>query len=250
LWLLGLDPPVAHPELNRAWRARVAQAHPDLHGASAERAAAANLLTGALNDARRLVGEWIDSGREWPEPETGTAAQTPPAPSSPPPPPPADPSSGFRPGDSVRTWPFDGEPLTVERTERDHDGKRLWVVFAEGGAEPASRVAPAVYSCPVCGLCAGPERERYAVRPCLECVADLHRLDARPGDAPRIRAAIEARAEAGRVNAAALADPDLEQRAVERRRWARRLKAAEPDDLHAALLAAFSRAYERWAGAA
>jgi len=35
-------------------------------------------------------------------------------------------------------------------------------------------------------------------------------------------------------------------RARERNRWARRLVGAGPDDLHAALLSAFTNAYDRW----
>src|SRR5262245_4884383 len=72
LWLLGLQPPVDERELARAWRGRVAQSHPDLHIASDRRSEAATLLTTALNDARRVVGDWIESDREWPAPDGGS----------------------------------------------------------------------------------------------------------------------------------------------------------------------------------
>ena len=75
LWLLGLEPPVDERELARAWRGRVARTHPDLHIESDRRAEAATLLTTALNDARRVVAEWIESGREWPAPDGGTVAR-------------------------------------------------------------------------------------------------------------------------------------------------------------------------------
>ncbi len=249
LWLLGLEPPVDERELARAWRTRVAQSHPDLHLASDTRSAAANLLTSALNDARKVVADWIDSGREWPVPAGDRPAKARRQPQ-----PPAEPEpaaicrhTGLRRGDLVQVWPYTGEPLAVARTEVEAGPGTVWVVLADGSSEQAPRVRLAVYSCPVCGRCEGPERERYVIRPCPECLADLRRLEQRPGDARRIRAAIEARSETGRANARGLDAEDLEQRALDRRRWARRLREAEDDDLRAALLSAFGRAYERWA---
>jgi hypothetical protein len=249
LWLLGLDPPVSARDLTRAWRRRVTQSHPDLHVASESRSAAATLLTTALNDARKLVGEWIESGREWPVPVSGEPRRPVPGPVA------ADEAAarpvcnrtGLRAGDMVRRWPYDGEPVAVAGTEVEAGAGTVWVVLGEGAAERAERVRLAAYSCPVCGQCAGPERERYVVRPCPECLRDLRRLEQRPAEATRIRSAIEARAELGRSIAAGLEADDLRQRAVDRRRWARRLRNAGPDDLHAALLGAFTRAYERWA---
>jgi hypothetical protein len=248
LWLLGLEPPVDERELSRAWRGRVAQTHPDLHIASDRRSEAATLLTTALNDARRVVAEWIDAGREWPAPNGGTVTSRPAEAPAEPEPAEAEVCSrtGLRRGDLVRSWPYDGEPVEVRRTEVE-PGAGVWVVFADGGAERAERVRLAVYSCPVCGQCAGPEAERYVIRPCPECLADLGRLERRPADARRIRSAIEARSEAGRATAQGLDAEDLEQRAVDRRRWARRLREAGDDDLQAALLGAFGRAFERWA---
>jgi hypothetical protein len=249
LWLLGLEPPVSQDDLTRAWRGRVARTHPDRHLASESRAAAATLLTTALNDARRLVGEWIESGREWPA-VSGRAPRRP-APSRRPSAEvrlrPICTHTGLRAGDVIRTWPYNGEPVTVAGTEVDAGTGVVWVIFAEGGAERAERVRLAAYSCAVCGQCSGPEREHYVVRPCPDCLRDLRRLEQRPTEASRVRSAIEARSEVGRSVAAALDAPDLGQRALDRRRWARRLRQAGQDDLHAALLGAFTRAYERWA---
>ena len=150
LWLLGLEPPVDERELARAWRGHVARTHPDLHIESDRRAEAATLLTTALNDARRVVAEWIDSGREWPAADGGTVAR--PRPERPQPETPAEPEvcrrTGLRRGDLVRSWPYDGEPVEVRRTKVEA-GAGVWVVFEDGGAERAERVRLAVYSCPV-----------------------------------------------------------------------------------------------------
>ena len=55
-----------------------------------------------------------------------------------------------------------------------------------------------------------------------------------------------AAATAGEAEADAIGDGRFVDRARERRRWARRLITAQPDDLHAALLGAFGSAWERW----
>jgi hypothetical protein len=44
-----------------------------------------------------------------------------------------------------------------------------------------------------------------------------------------------------------LGDDRMAERARERRGWARRLRSAPPDDLHAALISAFTNAFDRWA---
>jgi hypothetical protein len=108
----------------------------------------------------------------------------------------------------------------------------------------------ASFGCPVCGACEGPAGDPVVTRPCGDCLADLRRLDQRPADAARIRTAIEARSEAGRATARGLDSEWLAQRAADRGRWARRLKIAAPDDLHAALLSAFTRAFESWSSPA
>src|SRR5919206_2791913 len=66
LWLLGIEPPVSTAQLQAAYRARMSQAHPDLHHDSDVRSEAANVLSRALNAARDVVAEWIASDREWP----------------------------------------------------------------------------------------------------------------------------------------------------------------------------------------
>ncbi|HYW29363.1 MAG TPA: hypothetical protein VE824_06120 [Gaiellales bacterium] len=249
LWLLGLRPPVEEDELARAWKARVARTHPDLHASSEHRSEAATVLTRALNDARDVVQAWIESGREWPEPSMGGRRE-------PPRPRPVAPEqatqavcrrTGLRAGDRVRVWPYDGEPVAVRGTELEAGAGVVWVLLAEGAAAPANRVRLAAYGCPVCGACAGPVDAKLVTRPCGDCLRDLRLLEQRPAEATRIRSAIEARSEAGRAEARSLESEWLHHRATERGRWARRLRTAGADDLHAALLGAFTRAFERWA---
>ena len=253
LWLLGLTPPVTDAQLTAAWRARISKAHPDVHATSAERTDAANVMTRALNDARAVVAEWIASGRDWPdgrgrqvvsladEPEPWPEREPEPAPA------PVCRHTGLRRGDRVRLWPYDGALERVTGTERDVRGGQVWVLLAGAGAARAERVRLAAFGCPVCGLCEGPADTDVVLRPCPHCLVDLRRLESRPAEAARVRSAIEARATAGHATAESLGEPSLIDRAAERRRWARRLRHASPDDLQAALLAAFGRAFERWA---
>jgi hypothetical protein len=243
LWLLGLDPPVTPAQLQAAYRARMAQAHPDLHQSSEARAEAANVLSRALNGARDLVAEWIASERDWPRlVRPGRAA----GPAAPPDPVPAPVCrrTGLRSGDLVRAWPYDGDVDVVAGTEPD--GERTWVILRDRGAVRSDRVMLAAYQCPACGRCAGPTVERPVLRPCPDCLSDLRALERRPDETRRVRSAIEARAEAGLAEARALRDERLEQRAESRRRWARGLRRAGPDDLRAALLSAFTNAFDRW----
>ena len=194
LWLLGLEPPVTPTELQTAYRARIAQAHPDLHLASEARTEAANVLSRALNEARDLVAEWIAAERSWP-----TLEGAPRVASNPPPPDPVPAPlcrrTGLRSGDLVRVWPYDGDVEVVAGTEPD--GERTWVILRDRGAVRAERVMLAAYQCPACGRCAGPAVERPLLRPCPDCLADLRALERRPDDTRRVRSAIEARAEAG-----------------------------------------------------
>ena len=255
LWLLGLTAPVTREEVTTAWRARVSRTHPDLHGSSAAKTEAAAVLTRALNDARTTLNRWIDERRDWPDARPAgprpvrlddTAPE--PWPERPQAPEPAvvDRRTGLRAGDRVRLWPYDGEVEQVQGTEADGPEGPTWVLLADAPAVRSERVRLAAYGCPVCGFCAGPAVDEPAVRPCPDCLVDLRRLDDRPGEAPRIRRGIEARAQAGLDIARDLDDGRLIDRAQERRRWARRLRDAGPDDLHAALLSAFGRAWERW----
>jgi hypothetical protein len=256
LWLLGLEPDPTVDEVNTAWRDRVARAHPDRHADDDSRREAAETLTRALNEARDVLLAWIDSGREWPRPlgrrrsrEDDEPAVAEPASEA------AAPTSpalrvcldtGLAPGDRVRVWPFNGELDLVDRVERSPDGRALTVRLVSGPAPRAHRVRLAAFSCLVCGACAGPAVESPALRPCPDCLVDLRRLEQDPEDALRIRRAIEARATAGIAAARVVGDRRLEDRARARRRWAKSLLHAEPDDLHAALLERFSQAYEAW----
>jgi hypothetical protein len=245
LWLLGLEPPVEHDELARAWKLRVARTHPDLHALSERRTEAATVLTTAINQARDVVSAWIDSGREWPTP-SGRPKQTKPRAHQR-----AEPTicrhTGLRAGDLVRVRPYDTEPLAVRGTEVGAGDGIVWVLLAEGSAAPAAHVRLAAFGCPVCGACEGPVDGDVVTRPCGDCLRDLRRLERRPSEAGRIRSAIEARSEGGRATARVLDSEWLEHRAHECCRWARRLRGAGEDDLRAALLGAFTRAFERWA---
>jgi hypothetical protein len=250
LWLLGLAPPVTRDEVTVAWRERVARTHPDRYATAPAKAEAAAVLTRALNDARRVLNGWIDERREWPSAGAGPVIFDPPDPW--PERPPADEPTqvcrrtGFRAGDRVRLWPYDADVHEVTGTEVDGVDGPVWVLLADAPANRAERVRLAAFGCPVCGACAGPEVDDPAVRPCPDCLVDLRRLEDRPAEATRIRRAIEARSEAGLATAHDIGDDRLVDRARERQRWARRLRDAGADDLHAALLAAFGRAWERW----
>ncbi|HYX85211.1 MAG TPA: hypothetical protein VE777_09605, partial [Gaiellales bacterium] len=144
LWILGLEPPVSGAQLQAAYRARVARAHPDLHADSEARSEAANVLTRALNAARDLVAEWITAGRDWPVQAAAGAGTSAPPPRGP------DPAAapvcrrtGLRPGDLVRVWPYDGAPEVVAGTEVDGPRSPAWVILRDGGAGlPANRPPP------------------------------------------------------------------------------------------------------------
>ena len=229
--------------LHAAYRARIARAHPDLHVDSEARTEAANVLSRALNAARDLVAEWIASEREWPALAGSGREPERPAPAGPVPAPVCR-RTGLRAGDLVRVWPYDGDVEVVAGTEVERE--RTWVILRDRGAVLADRVMLAAYQCPACGRCAGPAVANPLLRPCPDCLADLRALERRPGETRRVRSAIEARAEAGLAEARALRDDRLEQRAESRRRWARSLRRAGPDDLRAALLSAFTNAFDRW----
>ncbi len=243
LWLLGIEPPVTSAQLQAAYRARIAQAHPDLHLDSEARTEAANVLSRAINEARDLVSDWIAADRDWPALAGSRAASRTPAPPDPMPAPVCR-RTGLRAGDLVRVWPYDGDVEVVAGTEIDRE--QAWVILRDHGAVRADRVMLAAYQCPACGRCAGPAVERPVLRPCPECLADLRALERRPDETRRVRSAIEARAEAGLAEARVLRDERLEQRAESRRRWARGLRRAGPDDLRAALVSAFTNAFDRW----
>ena len=253
LWLLGLTPPVTEKELAAAFRARITKAHPDRYVGSTGLTDAATVMTRALTDARRVVSDWISSGRDWPDARGARVLHLnedpEPWPERDPEPEPAAVCrhTGLRRGDRVRLWPYDGEPEVVTGTERDVRSGQVWVLLAGAGAARAERTQLASYSCPVCGQCAGPVDDGVTIRPCPACLVDLRRMESRPAEADRVRAGIEARSTAGRMTAERLEDPGIIARAEDRERWAKRLKYADAEDLEAALLGAFGRAFERWA---
>src|SRR5919204_2333140 len=139
LWILGLEPPVSGAQLQAAYRARVARAHPDLHADSEARSEAANVLTRALNAARDLVAEWITAGRDWPM-QTAAGVTHAPAPRGP------DPAAapvcrrtGLRPGDLVRVWPYDGPPEVVAGAPGGGPPRPAGGILRAGGAAPPPR---------------------------------------------------------------------------------------------------------------
>ena len=200
-----------------------------------------------------MLEDWIASDRDWPGNGGPTPVRLGPEPEEPWTGRPPEPEvaavcrrSGLRAGDLVRLWPYDGEPVARPRHRgRRPRGARLGAAGRPRGGARRPRAARA-FACPVCGDCAGPAAESPSIRPCPACLVDLRRLEQSADEAPRIRRAIEARATAGLATATSLGDERLVDRARERRRWSRRLLEAGPEDLHAALLAAFGRAYERW----
>jgi hypothetical protein len=264
LWLLGLEPPVTERELRSAFKARLLRSHPDLHAGSDTRTRAATVLTRALNDARTVVAGWIESGRPWPRPgltgeiddwdepplayddDGGEPAAAPAEPA------PVCRHTGLRAGDRVRVWPYDEDVEdrldVVAGTEHDPSSHTTWVQLSGGGGTRADRIRLAAFSCPVCGMCEGPRVAEPTIRPCPACLVDLRLLETRPGEARRIRSAIEARSQAGAAIARGLADGSMYDRARDRNRWARRLAEAGPDDVRSALLSAFTNAYDRWGG--
>ena len=229
LWLLGVAPPLDHDGVLRAWRGRVAQAHPDRHVGDERREQAAATLTRALNEARETLDWWIEQDLDWPSarggvrevrfdepepwPERAPAEEVAPVCSV----------TGLRRGDRVRLRPYDGDVLVVEGTEVDQRDRSVWVRLVDQPQPVRSdRVRLAAFSCPACGACAGPAVDEPTIRPCPDCLIDLRRLEQRPDEAARIRRAIEARARAGESLAESIGDGRLADRARERRRWARR----------------------------
>ena len=252
LWLLGLTPPVTSDELTTAYRDRVRRTHPDLHTASEARSEAATVLTRALNDARSVIlpgGSRAavtgpiptrgPDGAQHTRTATGHRMRNPRPPSA------ATPGSGratvSRCGPTTVNRPPSRAPRS--RPEQAWSGC-CWPTSPPPGQSTCGSRRSAVPSAECAG---GRWTAAYRRGRVPDCLADLDRLERRPTDADRIRSAIEARAEAGRVAAAALGEEWLVERAVNRRRWARRLKQAEQHDLRAALLGAFSSAFERWA---
>ncbi len=252
LWLLGLQTPVTADDLTVAYRARISQAHPDRHVGSAAREEAANTLTRALNDARAVVSEWIGSGREWPRaPSAAATARGRPCRRSRRPrrrdPLPCACAPACAPAISCACGPTTAMPGRWPGRSSAPAMRPAWVVLDDGSEVPADRVRLAAFACPVCGICAGPAVEHPVLRPCPDCLVDLRRLERHAAEAARVRSAIEARAQAGMAAADGLGDERLAERARDRRGWARRLRSAPAEDLHAALVSAFTNAFDRWA---
>ena len=148
LWLLGAQPPLDHAGVLKAWRARVAQSHPDRHVGDERREQAAATLTRALNEARETLDWWIDEDLDWPAPGAGGVREV--RFDEPEPWPerepaeavaPVCPLTGLRRGDQVRLRPYDGDLLVVEGTEVDQRDRSVWVRLVDHPAARADRPA-------------------------------------------------------------------------------------------------------------
>ena len=230
LWLLGLERgPASSRELQAAWRARVALAHPDRAGS---RTTSAHTLTAAFNAARDLLTAWQATGRPWPAPagpgaSVREAHRRAPAPDEPPPPRsrrPAAPlvesppkgveadrfvaarNTGLRPGDSVREVGDRGpDAIThVDQLEAEDRWGPVWVTTFDGRRRRAGALRLAGFACPACGDWAEPLPP--IERPCPACLADLRRLhdEPTPVGVRTVARGVAARALAGRTAARSL----------------------------------------------
>ena len=209
---------------------------------------------GAERGQDALLG-WIEDDLPWPDPAGGPSVvrldttDPEPWPERQPEPDVArfEPRTGLRGGDRVRVWPYEGDLLeTVRGTESDGDDEPVWVLLEGSSAVRSDKSAwpptavPSAASAPARASrtpWSGPARRASST--CAGWSAARRRPTAsaapsRPAPRP------------GSPRPTALGDDRLVDRARERRRWARRLLEAGPDDLYAALLAAFGRAFERW----
>ena len=158
-----------------------------------------------------------------------------------------EPRTGLRGGDLVRVWPYEGDLLeTVRGTESDGDDEPVWVLLEGASAVRADRVRLAAYGCPICGFCAGPRVDNPVVRPCPPCLVDLRRLERRASEADRIRRAIEARARRASPRRRRSATAACSTAPASAGAGCAGCARPGPDDLYAALLSAFTRAFERW----
>ena len=251
LWLLGLQPPVDPDELAAAWKRRVdagtprparrvraAQRGRDRADARAERRPGHGAEPGSRAAASGRSPPWEDAPcrlspshsliRNRPRPRSASTPACGPATACAPGPttatrwPYAAPRWRRAQAPSGCCWPTARPPLRTACGWRHTAAPSAAPARARSTA-PSSRAPAATASATCAGWSSGRPR------------------------APRIRTAIEARSEAGRATARSLDSAWLGERAAERGRWARRLRLASPEDLHAALLGAFTRAFERWA---
>ena len=246
LWLLGLDWPESVEEITAAWKQRVSRAHPDRHS---NRSAAATRLTAAFNEAREICEWWLAQDSGWPKPQppeklrarqadereevrTQSEARRP------------DPRAPFRVGDAVRS--ASGAEELVHVTAIEGDGSS-GVELSDGTTAPVRELIPVAFGCPVCGDCHGPAVEHPALRPCLDCLGELRRIERDERAVEESLTALGRRAVAGRATAAELGDHGLEELARERSGWAESVRRRPREERRGKMLAAYAHAYALWA---
>lgn len=247
LWLLGLDWPESADEITAAWKQRVARAHPDRHS---ERSAAATRLTAAFNEAREICEWWLEQDTGWPKPQppaqlrarqederqelrSQSEVRRP------------DPRAPFRVGDAVQ--PASGAEDLLRVTAIEGDGS-TGVELSDGSTAPVRELIPVAFGCPVCGTCHGPAVERPGLRPCLDCLVELRRIERDERAVEESLRALRRRAVAGRATATELGDHGLEELARERSRWAESVHRRPREERRGKMLAAYAHAYALWAG--
>ena len=245
LWLLGLTSPEGVEEVRAAWKARVAQSHPDRRS---DRPHAATRLTAAFNDARDVLERWSASGRAWPAPRRsrrdesdggGSPVRRPDARAAE-----LLRVTGLRSGDAVRVG--DRGPVRDVAGLEVGDGG-IAVTLDDGSVHHPRELVPVGYACPVCGHFE-PPLEPVRRRPCTACLRELSRLDQSDTGVDRALGSVLARAEDAIKHARGLEGAPVMELARERAGWVRRLRRRPREERPGALLAAFAHAYALWAG--
>ena len=244
LWLLGLDWPESIDEISAAWRRRVASAHPDRHS---ERSTAATRLTAAFNEAREICEWWLAEGHEWPKPrppeqlrdsaEQDVEAKRGESRAKP------ERREPFRPGDLVAPAELGSDAAAVQVLAVADGVARL----SDGASAPLRGLTPVSFGCPVCGICVGPVADRPRLRPCLDCLFELTRLERDERAVDEVMSAYTRRAVKGRETASALGNHGLEELARERATWVAGVARRPREERRGKLLAAYAHAYALWA---
>ena len=155
-----------------------------------------------------------------------------------------DPRAPFRVGDSVAPAGGADELLRVSAIEGDGSSG---VELSDGSTAPVRELVPVAFGCPVCGDCRGPAVEHPALRPCLDCLAELRRIERDERAVEESLGALRRRAITGRATASALGDHGLEELARERSRWAEGVQRRPREERRGKMLAAYAHAYALWA---
>ena len=206
-------------------------------------------MTAAFNEAREICEWWLAQDSGWPKPEppeqlrsrqedareeirTQSEARRP------------DPRALFRVGDAVAPATGAEELLRVTGIEGDGGSG---VELSDGSTAPVRGLIPVAFGCPVCGDCRGPAVAHPALRPCLDCLGELRRIERDERAVEESLRALRRRAVAGRATAAELGDHGLEELARERSRWAEGVHRRPREERRGKMLAAYAHAYALWA---